>query len=325
MLLAASLVVAWPARGADSAKAKDQLARRPLSVLLFTAGPTREYQFVRTVFVRETGRHRANVSIYLQGSRANSVQDVPPERMLKRFPSTFRDHEAKGESAYDNLAQYDVIIAFDPDWTGLTREQLRLLERWVNKRGGGLIVVGGPVHTYQLARGAQRDRLKPVLDLLPVIVEDMRLDDGASNRSAEAAWLLHFPGATKKMEFLKLHEKGHEPLAGWEEFFFGPGGNKDRGKKPASRGFYGYYPVKGAKASATVVATFSDPRARLGNGQDQPYLVSMSYGKGRTVWLGSGEMWRLRQYRESCYERFWTGLARYAGSGSLSPKAARQR
>jgi hypothetical protein len=33
-------------------------------------------------------------------------------------------------------------------------------------------------------------------------------------------------------------------------------------------------------------------------------------------------MWRLRQYRETFYERFWTKLARYAGSGSLTQQNA---
>jgi hypothetical protein len=43
----------------------------------------------------------------------------------------------------------------------------------------------------------------------------------------------------------------------------------------------------------------------------------MSFGSGKVVWLGSGETWRLRQYREVYHERFWTKLARYAGSGTV--------
>src|SRR5260370_41042267 len=44
----------------------------------------------------------------------------------------------------------------------------------------------------------------------------------------------------------------------------------------------------------------------------------MPYGNGRVVWLGSAEIWRLRQYREAFHERFWTKLARYVGSGPRS-------
>jgi hypothetical protein len=67
-----------------------------------------------------------------------------------------------------------------------------------------------------------------------------------------------------------------------------------------------------------VLATFRDPRARIAAAddkfQDLPYLVTMRYGKGRTVYLGSGETWRLRQFRASFHERFWTQLTRYAAS-----------
>src|SRR5262249_26881075 len=88
-------------------------------------------------------------------------------------------------------------------------------------------------------------------------------------------------------------------------------------------GFFNYYPVKGAKTNATVIGTFSDPIARVGDGkQEQPFLVSMPYGNGRVVWLGSGEIWRLRQYRGMVYGRFLTKLARYAGSGSLTQQNA---
>jgi hypothetical protein len=120
------------------------------------------------------------------------------------------------------------------------------------------------------------------------------------------------------MEFLKLDEDSKEPLSGWEEFFTGAGRGQSDKSQPPRRGFYNYYPVKGAKPNATVVATFSDPRARLNDGKEHPYLVTMPYGSGKVVFLGSGELWRLRQYREIYHERFWTKLARYAGSGNLT-------
>ena len=104
-----------------------------------------------------------------------------------------------------------------------------------------------------------------------------------------------------------------DPLAGWDDFFVGPE-PKEAAKPRLQRGFYTFYPVDRPKPAATVIATFSDDRARLEDGKEQPYLVAQVYGKGRTVWLGSGEMWRLRQFKEAYHERFWTELARYAGS-----------
>src|SRR5262249_13540759 len=112
-------------------------------------------------------------------------------------------------------------------------------------------------------------------------------------------------------------DEAHEQLAGWEEFFTGQkkGAGPDAG---LLRGFYSYYPVEAVKPSATLVATFSDPRARMRDGREQPFLVPMPYRSGKVVYIGSPEMWRLRTYREMYHERFWTKLGRYAGSGTLT-------
>src|SRR5438876_9583981 len=44
----------------------------------------------------------------------------------------------------------------------------------------------------------------------------------------------------------------------------------------------------------------------------------MPYGNGKVVYLGSAETRRLRQAHDVFHERFWTKLARYAGSGNLT-------
>jgi len=125
------------------------------------------------------------------------------------------------------------------------------------------------------------------------------------------------------MEFLWLEDKPVDKTStaqfsdAWEKFFAGDEPSTDP-KGPSTRGFYNFYPVEDPKPTATVVATFSDPKARLKDNRDQPYLVTMPYGGGKMVWLGSGEMWRLREVNDGYHERFWTKLSRYAGSGSIS-------
>jgi hypothetical protein len=325
-----------------SKKMAVQVVKRPLRVLLVAGALTRECLFVKNLFVREVDRRRMELSIYLQLARPEVVLDVPPERKLLHFPDRLvaEEEAVKPEDKYYNLSQYDLIIAFDPDWTNLTSngeravasvpesekddkrreltlERLNLLKRWVDKQAGGLVLVAGPVNTYQLARAANKDVLDPLLTLFPVYLSDNRLEQlPGKRRPSTDPWRLHFRKAQAEMNFLKLDDEKADPLAGWNEFF-GPGA------KP-QRGFYSYYPVKNFKKGATVVATFTDPRARMTEGElseddkEQPYLVTMTYGGGKVVYLGSGEMWRLRNYRESYYERFWAKLARYAGSGNLS-------
>jgi hypothetical protein len=302
------------------------VVKKPIRILLFAGAPSHDYQFARNLFIREVDKKRAELSIYLQLARPEIVQDVPAERLLTRFPTTLRaedDPKETPETKYDNLAQYDVIVAFDPDWTQLSAEQMGLLEKWVGSHSGGLVLVAGPVNTFQLARGVNYERVKPLIDLFPVGLEDSRLVSTGVERPTTEPWRLNFPGATADMEFLKLDEDTKEPLSGWEEFFTGQ--SKAEGAKELSprRGFFNYYPLKSVKPNATVVATFSDPRARMSDGKEQPFFVTMPYGNGKVVYIGSGETWRLRQYREVFHERFWTKLARYAGSGTLGRQSRR--
>jgi hypothetical protein len=320
---------AFPGDEHVSEPAAVQIIKRPLRVLLFAGGPTREYQFCRRLFVNEKDKKRAELCIYLQvtDSKGARVQDVPDNQLLTAFPNvldTRDDPNVKPADRFYNLAMYDLIIAFDPDWTAVPRESLVLLQRWVDEYGGGLIVVGGPVNTFQLARGMNTDRLRPVIELLPVRVQDSRLAGLGIDRSTSRPWRLNFPGATQEVEFLKLDEEKKDALGGWEEFFTGRAtgsGPPPAGEIP-QRGFYSYYPVENVRATATVIATFTDPAARILK-QDQttdehPYIATMKYGGGAVVWIGSGEMWRLRLYKEVYHERLWTKLGRFAAAGTLT-------
>jgi hypothetical protein len=314
-------------------KGSVRVLKKPMRVLLFASAPTREYQFLRTLLVRETDKKRMELAIHLQPPpgrterRVGVVQDVPPERLLTQFPYLLDSELKKDDQLYD-LASYDVILAFDPDWRRLTDQQMKNLQRWVNK-GGGLVVVGGPINTLELARpgASTNDKYAPILDLYPVVLSDIRLDE--LERDTTDPWSLDFKGATPDMEFLKLEESagGAELpfLQDWQTFFYGtdPEGKPRRGGK-VIRGFYSYYPVKSAKAGTLVAARFTDPKARLQDGSQQPFIVVTDPASGRRViWLGSGEMWRLRTYRAEYLERFWTKLVRYAGAKSQSKVSRR--
>jgi hypothetical protein len=307
-----------------------RVIKRPLRVLLFASAPTRDYQFIRTLLVREVEKKRAELTIHLQlppgrtERRTGVVQDVPPDRLIPVFPDRLDSASDKPDEKLLDLSEYDVIIAFDPDWTQLTDAQIKLLEKWSDK-GGGMIVVGGPINTLQLARpGANRDKLKPILDLYPVTLKDIRIDE--MDRKSDLPWPLLFEAATPDMEFLKLEEGGAEGpppfLSDWREFFFGDSTDK---KAAAIRGIYNYYPAESTKPGAQIVARFGDPQAKLKDGvTQQPYLVLSDPNSGRrVVWIASGETWRLRQFRETYHERFWTKLTRYAGAKNQGRLAKR--
>lgn len=302
-----------------SSKVGMKVVKKPIRVLLVAAAANRDYQFVRSLLVREQEKKRLELAIHLQlppgevKRRPGVVQDVPPERLLSIFPDSFR---TKKNDLYD-LSSYDVIVAFDPDWKQLTIEQLKMVKDWAEK-GGGLVLIGGYINTVELIRpreGDEVDRFKPILDLLPVVLDDRR---DYTERKTDDPWALDFEGASPEMEFLKLDEEldASKFKEDWQAFFYGTG--KERTDKP-QRGFFSFYPVQRAKTGSLVVARFTDPNTRLKDNTLHPYLVMTPESLPRAIWLGSAETWRLREYREAYHERFWTKLVRYAGGKSKGP------
>jgi hypothetical protein len=291
--------------------------KKPLRVLLFAGGPSKEYQFVRTLLYREVKEKRMIMGIYLQTGKGEEIdQDVDKEWLLDHFPK-YRVLDPKMNPQEDEpyvLFKYDLIIAFDPDWSAVDPESLKMLKEWVYEGGGGLIILAGPVNTYQLALPADREIMQPVLDLYPVEPDDNRLFGLGEGFNPTTKHPLVFKNVNEKShEFMKLDEKGKGATAGWNEFFYGDPEPPDGAE--LIRGFYSYYPVKSVKSVANVLAEFPVDKALAVGKENQPYIVTMTPGTGKVVFIGSHEMWRLRMCKVSWHERFWIKLARYAGQG----------
>jgi hypothetical protein len=317
-----------------------QVIDKPLRVLLF-GGSTREHQTIRTLLARETDQNRAELSICLQneaGRSGQAVLDVPPERILTRFPDrldTTSKPTDKPEDKFYNLNEYDLVVAFDPDWNEkgadgqyrIDEQSIKNLQSWVDNLGGGLIYVAGTHHTYQLARADESGRLKPLLDILPVLPDDIILVQAQGvSRNPRRLTLRPHP----EFDVLKLTEdESSDPIGGWELFFsnrdkYAPDTDVRKNVNP-ERGFFSYYPVKGnvPKPGATVLAEMLtvDDNAKV---TPVPWLVTTQPARGRTVFLGSGEIWRLRARNADFYDRFWVKVSRYAAA-NRDVKATRGR
>lgn len=271
--------------GDDEQLADVDIVDRKTRVLLFAGGPAREYQYVRNLLKRDSD---VLVDVLLQSGGPGISQDA--NLILEGFPSS--------ASA---LADYDAIVAFDPDWRDLTDEQVALLENWVAQQAGGLIVEAGPVNTD---RWNQDPRMQAIRDLYPV---EFRTRFSAASAAysdgqygAEDPWPIHFTREGLDAEFLWLEDGPAISARAWESF----------------AGIYGYYHVRGAKPGATVYGFYSDPRAADGD-QLPVYLCGHFYGAGRVVYTGSSEFWRLRTASEAHFERLYTRLIRYVTQGRL--------
>ena len=120
---------------------------------------------------------------------------------------------------------------------------------------------------------------------------------------------------------MRLDEDDASPLAAWNRFFWkNPDFNGELATdlRP-SRGFYTYYPVERVKPATIVIAAFNGTKEeRMGDKKDAfkdqiPFIATMPFGSGKTMYLGSGEFWRLRCSRKAITN----------GSGSSWPATPR--
>lgn len=258
---------------------------RPLRILVIAGGPMRDFQFARNAL----HRHRSmQVDVWLQTGLPGISQDA--HELLFEFPT-----------AREDLFQYDVVMAFDPDWSQIPEASRAMLEEWVTEFGGGVILVAGDVNTPQLAAvNVEREpAYRPVLNLYPVVLDEVGITLGKRQESSQ----VHPLGLTQAgaaAEFLRLTDDPATDQEVWEEF----------------PGVYRCYPTRARKGGATVYAEFTDPLSRGRDGQPV-LLAGQRYGLGSGLYLGSPEVWRLRSLDETYYDRFWVKLVRKAAEGRL--------
>src|SRR5262249_43237561 len=137
----------------------------------------------------------------------------------------------------------------------------------------------------------KREALKTIRELLPVEVADPRLTllgDKAESRALR----LTLTEAGKEQKWLRLGDE--DPDKSWATFH-----GKDKQDNPA-RGFYRAFPIAKVKPAAKVLA----------NLERDPFVVQAKVGDGKTVYVASQELWRLRQAEPEWYEKLWVNLIR---------------
>jgi len=135
-----------------------------------------------------------------------------------------------------------------------------------------------------------------LLELYPVVLDSQRSID---DEDFQQPWPIDFTREGLEAGFLQLTDNAATSAAAWKEF----------------PGIYRCFPTDGPKAGATVYARFTDPRSAT---RDQPILLaSQFFGAGRVLYLGSGELWRLRSLEEDYYDRLWIKILREVGQGRL--------
>ncbi len=260
-------------------------------VLLFAGGPCREYHFLHNQLQRDKSMI---VDVLLQTVVDKDGVSQDANEILLDFPA-------------DKLAlrKYHCIVVFDPEWKKLTPEQVELLENWVAKDAGGLVLIPGPIHTSEwIIRANADEAMAKIRALYPVRFrgEIDFGDDRATREPRKIRWEDPRPkkeaGQQPLPRFLWLGDSEPSSRRYWDEF----------------EGFFDCFKTESAKDAANVYATLPDS-AGLG---DLPVLMAdQMYGSGRVFYLGSAEMWRIRALKEEYFETFYTKLIRHVSQGTL--------
>jgi uncharacterized membrane protein len=249
---------------------------RPMSVsderrkILYVEGEPRwEYKFIRraedddkTVQVVSMLRTTEN-KIYRQG-----ISD--PKELENGFPT--RPEE---------LFQYQGIIIGSVEAGYFTPAQQELLREFVDRRGGGVLFLGG---RFSLSDGGWGG--SNVVDLLPTVLP---AGGGTFHREAATAEL--------------TPDGGDSPVT---RLVDDPAKNVERWKKLTYMN--DYQDAGKPKPGATVLAQLNT------GGRKMPLLITESYGHGRTAVMATSGTWRWQMSEalgDTAHDLFWQQLLRW--------------
>ncbi|TVP99273.1 MAG: hypothetical protein EA381_10285 [Planctomycetaceae bacterium] len=216
------------------------------------------------------------------------------EAVLIRLGVRDADELARGfPRTAEELFPFDAVILDDIEPEFFSQDQLRLLRRFVAQRGGGLMLLGGP-EAFAGKRFAQ-GTLGELSPLYPP-----RDRDGVETGLPAGG-----PNGIGRGYRLELTREGM--LQPWVRLRETERAEADRiAGMPA---FQTRSPTGLAKPGASVLAMVRDPE-----GDVTPAIAAQRFGKGRTVAIPLGDLWRWSMRRPLSTRRFSGSSAGLVGS-----------
>jgi hypothetical protein len=256
-----------------------ELVDRPIRVVYFDGYPRWEYRFVKDLLVREDSV-RSSV-LQLAAEKRYIQEGTDPLDALPRTAASW--------------APFDVIIMGDLRPGLFSDEQLAQIRDQVARRGAGLMWIGGSAATPGAWRGT------PLGDLLPFTLSE---DSRGTDTWTDSVLLKPGPAASR----YGVLQLGESPQTPWPEVL-----NDASLQWPLLR--WAQRISTGAiKPTAEVLAVASPTDGSAFS----PLVMTMRYGAGRVVYVGTDETWRYRYGRGQVLpERFWIPLMRLLARESL--------
>jgi uncharacterized membrane protein len=245
-------------------------------VLYMEGEPRWDYKFIRRAVEDDK-----NIDLYcvVRTTQNKLYAQVPPDAPKGELKDGF-------PTKVDDLFTYQGIILGSVEANYFTTAQQDLIQQFVDRRGGGLLFLGG--RTALADGGYQKP---PFSDLLPVHLPDSKNTFHREPATAE------------------LTPAGRDSLITRIED--NPDANVERWKKlPYMMNFQ---EAGQPKPGALVLVDMN------ASGHKLPLLITQKYGRGRTAVFATGGEWRwqmLQPVQDMSHELFWRQLLRWLVSDS---------
>ncbi len=246
--------------------------------ILYVEGEPRwEYGFIRKAATVKTEKNLTVVSSLRSADGKFYRQGVESGvELTSGFPNTLEE-----------LFTYQGIIIGSIEANFFSYDQLRQIEQFTSRRGGGVMAIGGS-RAFDAGKYAQ----SPVADLLPVYLNE-RIEEPEMQIVQNFKAVLTSRGRTHAIT--RLNEDRAQSAKVWDDL------------PPIS------VPeaLTATKPGATVIL---EARHITDKNRVLPLLVEQRYGRGRTLAFTTNDSWRWRMEVSSQYnyhETFWRQLLRY--------------
>ncbi|HLM55643.1 MAG TPA: vWA domain-containing protein [Pyrinomonadaceae bacterium] len=259
----------------------------PMRVLYVEGEPRWEHGKMRTALGREE-KNVELVSILRTGENKLYRQGVSGEQeLVSGFPAT-----------EDELFAYDGLVVGSVEASFFSVEQMRAIEAFVARRGGGLLALGG-----RLGFDAGKYAGTPLADLLPLALGDR------AGKPQDASGPVYKPQLTPRgaaHPIARLNEDRAASQKIWNELPPVSVPEEHPGVKPGATVL-----VEGRRAGGDGKAA----------GSPVPLLAVQRYGRGHALAFAASDTWRWRMKMDSksnAHETFWRQMLRYLVS--ISPR-----
>jgi uncharacterized membrane protein len=255
------------------------VSNRREKILYFEGEPRFEMKFIRRAVADDANLQ----AVSLQRTADNKYLRIDvddPEHLLGGFPKT-----------REELFAYRGLILGSIEAGAFTGDQLRMIAEFVEKRGGGLLMLGGP---RAFAEGGYAGT--PVGDVLPVVLERPA---GSVDSNAVSHLKVALTRGGEAHAVTQIAGTEAASAARWKDL-------------PTVTSLN---PLRQVKPGATVLLSGTDERRR-----DQVVLAHHRYGRGKAIAFPVQDSWQWQMHasisvEDQTHENYWRQLLRWLVDG----------